>query len=93
MSTNERVRGRALQTRRRKWFARDPLCKRCKDAGRVSLAVDLDHVVPIEHGGADDESNLQGLCGPCHAEKTAEDRHYKPRVQIGLDGFPMEVAA
>lgn len=47
------------------------------------MAVELDHIVPLFKGGADDDSNLQGLCSPCHAAKTAEDMGYKP---IGGDG-------
>jgi 5-methylcytosine-specific restriction protein A len=33
----------------------------------------LDHVDPLEMGGADKPKNWQCLCVPCHAEKTAKD--------------------
>jgi len=34
----------------------------------------IDHIVPREQGGSNDESNLQSLCNePCHAEKTAAE--------------------
>ena len=38
------------------------------------LATELDHIVPLCKGGnATAESNLQGLCRDCHADKTAMD--------------------
>jgi 5-methylcytosine-specific restriction enzyme A len=33
----------------------------------------LDHVIPLAMGGADEPSNWQPLCVPCHAEKTGRD--------------------
>lgn len=63
-----------------------PLCARCER--RISEIVD--HVVPAreaiaqaqvsgrypmdKHAGYYLRSNLQGLCRPCHADKTAEDK-------------------
>lgn len=69
----QRMRGRKLQTRRQRWFSLHPLCIKCDEQGRVRPATELDHTVPLFKGGADDETNLQGLCATCHAEKTAED--------------------
>lgn len=68
-----RMRGRALQERRERWMRLRPLCVRCEERGIVRLWTQLDHVVPLFKGGADDDSNLQGLCDPCHAAKTAAD--------------------
>lgn len=31
----------------------------------------LDHVIPLEEGGADDEANLQAICEPCSTIKTS----------------------
>jgi len=36
--------------------------------------VEYDHVQAIADGGADDITNLQALCSPCHAEKTRAER-------------------
>lgn len=36
--------------------------------------MEWDHIVPLSEGGADHESNLQGLCHSCHVEKTAEEQ-------------------
>jgi hypothetical protein len=34
---------------RRQQLQREPLCRICKDAGRITAAVEVDHI--IEHGG------------------------------------------
>lgn len=34
---------------------------------------EIDHVLALERGGTDDESNLQLLCCACHAKKTPKD--------------------
>lgn len=87
----KRITGTTLQKRRRRWFEANPLCVHCKAQGRVSLATDLDHITPLFKGGADDETNLQGLCKPCHDAKTAKDMgySYNPRKTIGTDGWPV----
>ena len=66
-----------------------PLCVRCDKAGRVRLAQEVDHIVPLTKGGTDDLANLQGLCRECHAAKTAEDEGKRRRPQIGIDGWPV----
>jgi len=35
-------------------------------------AVDVDHIVPVKHGGVDTVDNLQGLCKACHTLKTRD---------------------
>lgn len=37
------------------------------------MAIEVDHITPVAEGGKDDLSNLQAICGPCHAVKTAEE--------------------
>lgn len=46
------------------------LCMVCKAAGRVRLAREVDHVVPLHLGGSNAMGNLQGICKPCHKLKT-----------------------
>jgi len=41
----------------------------------VRAADEVDHIVPLSRGGGDERSNLQPLCRPCHAAKTARERH------------------
>jgi ATP adenylyltransferase len=36
-------------------------------------ALEVDHIVPRNHGGSDDESNLQALCYSCNATKRDRD--------------------
>lgn len=62
----------------RKWHLRgEPLCRRCKAAGRLEAAALVDHIRPVQ--SADDPAfydvgNLQSLCIACHAAKTSEDK-------------------
>lgn len=51
-------------------FASNPLCAECERLGRVTLATQRDHVIPLAEGGADDDSNTQGLCFDCHEGKS-----------------------
>lgn len=69
----ERMRGRPAQRRRERILSERPLCVACERAGRVAAATELDHVVPLWKGGSEDDSNMQGLCHACHAEKTATE--------------------
>lgn len=68
-----RQRGRPWARRRAAWLREHPLCAHCLQAGRVRAAAEVDHVVPLQHGGQDDDSNLQSLCRECHAAKTATE--------------------
>ncbi|WP_239467067.1 HNH endonuclease signature motif containing protein [Rhodoferax koreense] len=51
-------------------FMRQPLCEVCDGLGIVTLATIRDHRIPLAEGGADDESNEQAICAPCHEEKS-----------------------
>jgi 5-methylcytosine-specific restriction endonuclease McrA len=68
-----RIRGRRLMDRRRRYLTAHPLCEECKKHHRASIAVELDHVIPLCKGGVDDETNLAALCIPCHQAKTKQD--------------------
>lgn len=69
----KRLRGRRLQDRRRRMLRENPLCEQCASAGRVTAATQLDHLIPLHLGGADEESNLQRLCDDCHDAKTRQE--------------------
>lgn len=47
------------------------LCQACKAIGRVGRAKAVDHIKPKAEGGTDELENLQAICVPCHAAKTA----------------------
>lgn len=65
--------GRQHRANRAYVLRRDPLCVRCLALGRAEPSTDADHVVPLARGGADDPSNMQGLCHSCHSRKTARE--------------------
>ncbi len=81
--TPARLSGRRGQVRRARWLSEQPLCVRCAalTPPRVSLGTDVDHVIPLANGGADDESNLQTLCSECHQKKSILDRGHTPRLK------------
>jgi 5-methylcytosine-specific restriction protein A len=59
----------------REWYAnvKPAICVRC-EAALESKLMHLDHIIPIEQGGARlDENNVQWLCETCHNEKTANE--------------------
>ena len=68
------------------------LCQACAAKGRVTPATEVDHQVPKAQGGTDEPSNLAAICRPCHLAKTAEEngRAYRPKVRIGVSGWPAE---
>lgn len=80
----------AARRRRLRYLREFPLCASCLKLGRTRVAVELDHIVPLHKGGPDDETNVQGLCRPCHAAKSAEERGFKAKPRIGPDGWPIE---
>jgi 5-methylcytosine-specific restriction endonuclease McrA len=57
-------------TTRKKVLASDPICRVCGQR----LSTEVDHVVPLAQGGDPwDLDGLQGICGPCHWEKSARE--------------------
>ncbi len=72
-ATDQRTRGRALQYRRLRLWTKTPHCQRCGCLTDYPFGFELDHRLPLFQGGSDDYENLQVLCVPCHAAKTAED--------------------
>jgi len=56
-------------------LSEQPLCEECLRAGRTTPAQMVDHIVPINKGGAKlTMDNLQSLCNACHARKSAADK-------------------
>lgn len=66
--------GRPWRRKRAAVMKRDGyVCQPCKQQNRVTLATEVDHVIPQAEGGTDDESNLQAICETCHKAKTAAE--------------------
>lgn len=76
----------AQRARRR---AREPLCRHCLAAGRVTASEVIDHIIPLIKGGPDTDDNTQALCITCHDNKTRQDFGYKSKPTFGLDGWPV----
>lgn len=61
---------------RRDVLTRHPLCQQCEDEGRITPAVEVHHIRPVEYGinYAEkcrlmyDPSNLRALCHECHVK-------------------------
>jgi 5-methylcytosine-specific restriction protein A len=75
-----RIRGDAWMATRRRVMQRDKYT--CACCGAIRMDHECDHVVPLEQGGSNDDSNLQLLCAwvdehgvkrGCHAEKTRKE--------------------
>lgn len=55
-----------------------PICIECKENGLIEQVDVVDHIVPIQNGGAVfDWDNLQSLCNSCHNSKTAKENASK----------------
>lgn len=56
-------------------LAQYPLCVHCEEQAGVTLATDVDHIIP-HRGNYDlfwDRNNWQSLCKSCHSRKTATE--------------------
>jgi 5-methylcytosine-specific restriction protein A len=66
--------GRQWMAVRRAHLESEPLCRMCRQSGRLTTATHVDHIIPRDRGGADyDDANLQSLCMPCHSAKTRRE--------------------
>lgn len=74
-SSTARGYGYAWQARiRPAALMREPLCRFCNDAGRTTVATEVDH---IDGNSSNNEpSNLRSLCRPCHSARTARDQAF-----------------
>jgi 5-methylcytosine-specific restriction enzyme A len=88
-SFGKRWTGEKLQRWRKRILSAEPLCRHCAQKGKVTEAEEVDHIRSLEDGGTYEDSNAQPLCKPCHKVKTAKDRGYRQRQEIGADGWPV----
>ena len=90
-TAHERGYGAAWKKHRAFILRRDcGLCQVCAGKKRLTLATQVDHIIPKAKGGTDDEENLQSICPDCHRDKSAADRGHRVKPTIGLDGWPVE---
>ena len=64
--------GRAGKRIRDSYAAGHPLCEQCIKEGRITVATEVHHKLPLSRGGTHDIKNLMALCTPCHSRITAE---------------------
>lgn len=76
---DNRKRGRAGMRDRAQVLAEEPLCRLCLEKGLEVASDVVDHKIPLAWGGTDDRGNKQGLCNPCHEEKSKAERAFTRR--------------
>ena len=74
--SNSRIyKGRQWRKVRAMVLHRQPICVMCERKGKYITANVVDHITPINKGGAIySMDNLQGLCSSCHNSKSAKDK-------------------
>lgn len=66
--------GRPWRRKRARVLERDSFCcKPCEREGKLTVATQVDHVIPKAEGGSDDDDNLQAICDPCHEAKSQKE--------------------
>lgn len=74
MPNAQRIGGSRWRKLRRTILQAEPLCRMCMAKGRVTAATEVDHIKALHQGGLEfDAGNLQPLCSPCHASKSASE--------------------
>jgi 5-methylcytosine-specific restriction enzyme A len=72
--------GQAWRKKRELFLADHPFCMWARGCG--AEATEVDHIIPLSQGGADEESNYQALCKTHHSVKTGRvDRMRRPNGQ------------
>lgn len=88
-SSTPRLRGRAGQAQRIRRLRRTHgLCEHCLAEGRTEVATVVNHIIPLAHGGSDDDDNTENLCKRHDDEVTARQFGFKAKQTIGTDGWP-----
>jgi 5-methylcytosine-specific restriction protein A len=71
-ASSRRTTTRAWQLTRAKVLQRDAHTCQIRGPRCLVTASQVDHVVPVYLGGADDMGNLRAVCVPCHNTVTTE---------------------
>jgi 5-methylcytosine-specific restriction endonuclease McrA len=92
LSATQRGYGVQWQRARLQYLREHPLCRMCRESGRLKPAAVVDHVVPHKGDQARfwDRSNWQPLCKPCH-DSTKQGFERTGRVRgCREDGTPVD---
>jgi 5-methylcytosine-specific restriction endonuclease McrA len=57
-------------------------CGECKMT--LSPYFELDHIIGLQFGGTDEESNLMALCRECHGKKSIAENQCRKRIQEAI---------
>lgn len=61
---------------------RDPMCEVCLKKDKLIEAVEVDHIIPLEQGGAPfEDDNLQSICKRCHGAKTGSENSERMKAK------------
>jgi 5-methylcytosine-specific restriction endonuclease McrA len=69
-------------------FKQGNLCGECKLA--LTPYFQIDHVIGLQFGGTDDESNLMALCCECHAKKSEAENRCRKRIKAAIQSILKE---
>jgi len=64
--------GRSWKRTRDRYIKAHPLCEECKKQGKLIVAEEVHHILPLSKGGGNEADNLMALCKSCHSGITAE---------------------
>lgn len=62
----ERTRGRAWTNHRDRILLRDAYACQINGPNCTRIATEVDHIIPLAHGGTDEDTNLRSVCTNCH---------------------------
>lgn len=99
-SRHKRGYGSAWDKTRKRILQRDfGICQPCKLNGYIHTGNEVDHIISRAEGKRlgwaqsriECDDNLQTICHAAHIEKTATEngKTYNPKIQIGIDGYPI----
>ena len=57
-------------------------CGECKNA--LTPYFEIDHIIGLQFGGTDDESNLMALCRECHARKSTKENQCREQIKDAI---------
>jgi len=63
-------------------------CGECKIT--LSPYFELDHIIGLQFGGTDEESNLMALCRECHGKKSIAENQCRKRIQDAIQTILQE---
>ena len=60
--------GRSWKRVRNSYIKEHPFCEECFKDGKMVLAEEVHHILPVSRGGTNEVSNLMALCQSCHTK-------------------------